>query len=80
MPPCTPDRWAIARAASLDIAIQRLQAINSRPGTSSAARSMRTFIIVMLLQIRCLCVPLGSCKLVQVQMINDAICFKHGLM
>jgi hypothetical protein len=38
MPPCTPDRWAIARAVSLDIAIQRLQAINSHPGTSSAAR------------------------------------------
>jgi hypothetical protein len=38
MPPVTPDRQAVARAARLDIAIQRLQVIYSRPGTSSAAR------------------------------------------
>jgi hypothetical protein len=37
-PPGTPDRQAIARAAHLEIAIQRLQAIYSRPGTAAAAR------------------------------------------
>jgi hypothetical protein len=37
-PPGTPDRQAVARAARLDIAIRRLQAIYSRPGTSAAAR------------------------------------------
>jgi hypothetical protein len=37
-PPGTPDRAAQARAARLDIALHRLQAIYSRPGTSSAAR------------------------------------------
>jgi hypothetical protein len=31
-PPSTPDRRAIARAACLDIALQHLQAIYSRPG------------------------------------------------
>jgi hypothetical protein len=34
----TPDRRAITRAARLDIALHRLQAIYSRPSTSSAAR------------------------------------------
>jgi hypothetical protein len=38
MPLGTPDRRAIARVARLDIALQCLQAIYSRPGTSSAAR------------------------------------------
>jgi hypothetical protein len=35
--PSTPDRAAQARAALLDIALQRLQAIYTRPGTSGAA-------------------------------------------
>jgi acetolactate synthase regulatory subunit len=35
-PPGTPDRAAQARAARLDIALQRLQAIYPRPGTSAA--------------------------------------------
>jgi hypothetical protein len=35
--PGTPDRVAQARAAQLDIALQRLQAIYARPGTSTAA-------------------------------------------
>jgi hypothetical protein len=35
--PGTPDRAAQARAAWLDIALQRLQAIYARPGTSTAA-------------------------------------------
>jgi hypothetical protein len=38
-PPGTPDRQAIARAACLDIALQRLQDIYSRPGSSATARS-----------------------------------------
>jgi hypothetical protein len=36
-PPDTPDRAAQARAARLDIALQRLQAIYARPGPSAAA-------------------------------------------
>jgi hypothetical protein len=36
-PPGTPDRTAQARAARLDIALQRLQAIYARPGLSAAA-------------------------------------------
>jgi hypothetical protein len=36
-PPGTPDHAAQARAARLDIALQRLQAIYARPGTSAAA-------------------------------------------
>jgi hypothetical protein len=36
-PPGTPDRAALARVARLDIALQRLQAIYARPGTSAAA-------------------------------------------
>jgi hypothetical protein len=36
-PPDTPDRAAQARAAWLDITLQRLQAIYARPGTSAAA-------------------------------------------
>jgi hypothetical protein len=36
-PPGTPDRAVQARAARLDIALQRLQAIYTRPGTSAAA-------------------------------------------
>jgi hypothetical protein len=35
-PPGTPDRTAVARAARLDIALQRLHAIYARPGTSTA--------------------------------------------
>jgi hypothetical protein len=35
--PGTPDHVARARAARLDIALQRLQAIYARPGTSTAA-------------------------------------------
>jgi hypothetical protein len=35
-PPGTPDRAAVARAARLEIALQRLQAIYARPGTSAA--------------------------------------------
>jgi hypothetical protein len=35
-PPGTPDRTAQARAARLDIALQQLQAIYVRPGTSAA--------------------------------------------
>jgi hypothetical protein len=35
-PPGTPDRAAQDRAARLDIALQRLQAIYARPGTSAA--------------------------------------------
>jgi hypothetical protein len=35
-PPDTPNRAAQARAARLDIALQRLQAIYARPGTSAA--------------------------------------------
>jgi hypothetical protein len=37
-PPDTPDRQAITRAARLDITLQRLQAMYSRPSASSAAR------------------------------------------
>jgi hypothetical protein len=37
-PPGTPDHRAIAKATRLDMALQRLQAIYSRLGTSSAAR------------------------------------------
>jgi hypothetical protein len=37
LPPGTPDRAAQARAARLDIALQRLQAIYARPGTSATA-------------------------------------------
>jgi hypothetical protein len=36
-PPRTPDRAAVARAARLYIALQRLQAIYASPGTSAAA-------------------------------------------
>jgi hypothetical protein len=36
-PPGTPDRAALARLARLDIALQRLQAIYARLGTSAAA-------------------------------------------
>jgi hypothetical protein len=36
-PPGTPNRMAQARATRLDIALQRLQAIYARPGTSAAA-------------------------------------------
>jgi hypothetical protein len=36
-PPSTPNRAAQARAARLDIALNRLQAIYARPGTSVAA-------------------------------------------
>jgi hypothetical protein len=36
-PSSTPDRVVQARAARLDIALQRLQAIYTRPGTSAAA-------------------------------------------
>jgi hypothetical protein len=36
-PPGTPDRAAVDRAARLDIALQRLQAIYARPRTSAAA-------------------------------------------
>jgi hypothetical protein len=36
-PPGTPDRTAQARVAWLDIALQRMQAIYARPGTSAAA-------------------------------------------
>jgi hypothetical protein len=35
--PGTPDRAAVDRAARLDIALQRLQAIYARPRTSAAA-------------------------------------------
>jgi hypothetical protein len=38
MPLGTPDRQVIARAVHLDITLQCLQAIYSRPGMSSAAR------------------------------------------
>jgi hypothetical protein len=37
-PPNTPDYDAVARAVPMDAAIQRLQAIYSRPRTSAAAR------------------------------------------
>jgi hypothetical protein len=37
-PPGTPDRVAIARAARVDIALQHLRAIYSRPGASSVGR------------------------------------------
>jgi acetolactate synthase regulatory subunit len=36
-PPGTPDRSAVARAARLDIALRRLQAIYARPGAPAAA-------------------------------------------
>jgi hypothetical protein len=36
-PPGTPDRAVVARAARLDIALRRLQAIYARPGTSAVA-------------------------------------------
>jgi hypothetical protein len=36
-PPGTPDRAAQDRVARLDIALQRMQAIYARPGTSAAA-------------------------------------------